>query len=84
MIVDGCEPAGCAFDFLMRGCPAYLGCLWNVTDIDTDKVTSQMLNFEGVNDLSRLLREAKTMTHYPNLNASSMVVYGLPCRLARN
>lgn len=39
MTHDKSEPFGCAFTLLMKGCPAYLGCLWTVTDKDIDYIT---------------------------------------------
>jgi separase len=34
-----CEPNGIAHSHLLNGAPALLGCLWEVTDKDTDKMT---------------------------------------------
>jgi separase len=34
-----CEANGPAHSHLINGSPAVLGCLWEVTDKDTDKVT---------------------------------------------
>lgn len=80
MVLDGSEPFGCGFDFLMRGCPGYLGCLWNVTDIDLDRVTGEMVE-GGEGDLAGVLRRVRGNCAYPNLNGASMVVYGLPSTL---
>ena len=30
------EPHGVAFNYLLKGSPSLLGCLWSVTDKDTD------------------------------------------------
>lgn len=93
MLVYGCssslmthhksEPSGCSFDFLMRGCPAYLGCLWNVTDVDMDRITAEMLLQVGDDGLSSILTKSKLNCYYPNLNGASVVVYGLPSTLIR-
>jgi len=38
------EPYSGAYQFLLNGCPCYVGCLWEVTDKEIDKVTDEMLN----------------------------------------
>ena len=43
MIHEESEPFGCTFDFLLRSCPAYLGCLWDITDVDSDAVTEYLI-----------------------------------------
>ena len=81
---DHSEPHGCGFDFLLKGCPAYVGCLWNVTDIDLDMMTSDILLKEDDRNLASLIARAKTKCTYPYINGSSLVVYGFPCTLTHN
>jgi hypothetical protein len=68
---------------MMRGCPAYLGCLWNATDIDLDKVTASILSIGKEDDLSAILQSCRSSCSYPHLNGSSIVVYGMPSRVLR-
>jgi separase len=39
MIHNNSEPHGITHSFLMNDCPSVLGCLWDVTDKDIDKLT---------------------------------------------
>lgn len=63
---------------LMRGCPGYLGCLWNVTDVDTDKITVEMFSRERSENLAVLVSRERRKCNYANMNGSALVVYGLP------
>ena len=63
----------------MRGCPAYLGCLWNVTDVDLDRTTVEIFSKGG--DLAGAVRNVRRYCTYPNLNGASIVVYGVPSML---
>lgn len=67
----------------MNGCPAYLGCLWNVTDVDLDRITAEMFLQEGEDDLSSILKQSKLNCYFPHLNGASVVVYGLPSMVIR-
>ena len=69
---------------LMNGCPAYLGCLWSVTDVDIDRLTKHMFdNVRSIHNLCELVSNGKICCRYPNLNGSSLVIYGLPAYLTR-
>jgi separase len=61
MCFDGCEPQGIALVYLMSGSPLLLGCLWDVTDRDTDKCTDRIFKAvgEAKQDISVLLEQSK-------------------------
>ena len=44
MILEDSEPHGFVYTMLLNGCPTYVGCLWNVTDVDLDNITKCMLS----------------------------------------
>lgn len=69
---------------LKNHCPALLGANWEVTDKDTDFLTSKI--FESIEDkkaidLSFCLQQAKKHMKLSNLNGGAIVVYGLPVQL---
>jgi hypothetical protein len=66
---------------LKNNCPALLGANWEITDKDTDCMTSKIfesIESEKAIDLSHCLQQAKKHMKLPNLNGGAIVVYGLP------
>lgn len=57
-----------------------LGCLWEVTDKDTDKVTENI--FKNVTNyqqnLSRILQNSKKRCKHQYLNGGALVIFGIP------
>ena len=87
------DPAGDALYYLYAGSPAVVGTLWDVTSIDIDMFTAEMLRLwglvpdeEGERDecmLTVAVAEARVVCRYKYLNAGAVVVYGLPVILSR-
>ncbi len=78
---EGSEPFGHAYSLLLKGCPAYLGCLWLVTDYDIDKVTLAIFLNRSHRNLSLVIDEASKLCHFKFLNCAAIVIYGLPVYL---
>lgn len=60
-----------------------LGCLWDVTDKDTDKVTESIfksITYTGQN-LSRLIQNSRKKCKHQYLNGGALVVFGMPVYL---
>lgn len=77
-----CEPNGIAHRHLMNGAPGLLGCLWEVTDKDTDKMTENMFktitHYHHPQNLSRILNLAKRKCKHHYLNGGAVVIFGIP------
>jgi separase len=86
------EPYGIPYRFLLNGSPAYVGVLWDVTDIDIDTFADDMLGRwmpqwkcrsqiasqkEGVS-VCRATAEARNACKLKYLIGAAPVVYGLP------
>lgn len=56
-----CEPHGITFSHLINGASGVLGCLWDVTDKDTDKITESVFGLvnERPQNLAKLVKKAK-------------------------
>ena len=84
------ESFGSVYDFLMNGCPTYVGCLWNVTSSDVDRFTERLLKhtFEVYdaeeNQLPKFASITKAVSLSRNvcklkyLNGAAPVIWGLP------
>lgn len=74
------QPNGISHSHLINGAPGLLGCLWEVTDKDTDKVTQSLFVGLGkqAQNLSRLLSSSKKRCKHQYLNGGSIVIFGLP------
>jgi separase len=78
------EVGGIALEYLKRGSPAVLGNLWDVTDVDIDAFTLELLDFWGLTSLSQSslglsISEARKACKLQYLVGASPVLYGLPC-----
>lgn len=53
----GSEAYGVAHTYLLANCPVVLGCLWDVTDVDTDNCTDRIFKAvkKGRMDLSSIV-----------------------------
>ncbi|KXJ28212.1 uncharacterized protein LOC110254628 [Exaiptasia diaphana] len=83
LTVDGiCEPRGMSLRYLLAGCPAIVGNLWDVTDRDIDRFTKFLLKAwlqSGQKwSLPQFLRNARQACKWPYLIGASPVVYGVP------
>ena len=83
MVFGNTEPFGCAYTLLMKGCPAYMGCMWMVTDLDVDMITEEIFVHSSCENLSLILEAARKKCVYQFINGSSTVVYGLPVYLQK-
>jgi separase len=88
------EPRGNALNYLIAGCPAVVGNLWDVTDKDIDRFSKQMLQEWGLSTetqpsaeaawiwcgkaLSTAVATSRDVCTLKYLNGSSPVVYGIP------
>ena len=76
-----------ALYFLAKQTPAVLGCLWDVSDGDLDRITHRLLSHflqtNTAHDLSQLALRARAASLLRSLVGAALVVYGLPaaCRL---
>ncbi|XP_074489400.1 separin [Sebastes fasciatus] len=79
------EGQGILLNYLIAGCPFYLGNLWDVTDRDIDRFTKVLLEswFSGGSGASLLdhMGPARQATHMKHLIGAAPVVYGLPVHL---
>ncbi len=57
-----------------------LGCLWEVTDRDIDKLTESMLTMprERTQNVFSRLKESKKKCRMKYLNGSAVAIYGIP------
>ena len=94
MIVFGCgsadlcrennEPHGKIYSHLMNECPCMIGCLWEVTDKDIDKLTVDM--FERIRkekscDVASLIAKARKTCRLEALTGGAVVAIGLPSQI---
>ena len=76
--------------YLLKQAPAVVGCLWDVSDGDLDRIThsllSHFLQTNKEHDLSQLTTKARAASLLHSLVGAAVVVYGLPtsCRMASN
>jgi hypothetical protein len=71
---------GSALAYLVAGCPAFVGCLWDVTDGDCDKFSQAALDawLGGGVPLASAVRQARDKCIMQSLVGAAPVVYGLP------
>lgn len=71
---------GSALSYLVAGCPAFVGCLWDVTDGDCDKFSQAALDawLGGGVPLATAVRQARDKCIMQSLVGAAPVVYGLP------
>ncbi|XP_074594859.1 extra spindle pole bodies like 1, separase [Brevipalpus obovatus] len=81
--------------FLIHGCPAYLGLLWDVTDGDIDKYANKMLSHliedwengdpkdEHLNSLLSAMLSARSACRLNAATAGAAVLYGLPVKFEK-
>lgn len=75
-----CEPNGIAHSHLINKSPGVLGCLWEVTDKDTDKVTDNIFKSltHHPQNLSRIMSSSKKKCKHQFLNGGAIVIFGIP------
>lgn len=87
------EVYGPAWNYMMAGCPAVVGTLWDVTDRDIDRFAGRMLEEWGVvgrggfggrkgergrASIVQAVARARGVCKFRHVNAASVVVYGIP------
>ncbi|KAH6624554.1 peptidase family C50-domain-containing protein [Chaetomium sp. MPI-SDFR-AT-0129] len=72
------EPAGPVWNYLMAGCPAVVGTLWDVTDRDVDRWGGGVLE-----DLVEAVATARGRCRFRFVTAAAAVVYGIPVYVER-
>ncbi|KAK4038459.1 peptidase family C50-domain-containing protein [Parachaetomium inaequale] len=72
------EPAGPVWNYMMAGCPAVVGTLWDVTDRDVDRFAGGV-----VEDLVEAVARAKGRCRFRFVTAAAAVVYGIPVYVER-
>jgi separase len=80
------EPHGTPLTYMQAGSPALLCTLWDVTDKDIDRFSSQALHswLDG-NDLGSAVADARSTCVLRYLNGAAPVIYGVPvCIKAMN
>ena len=79
---------GTAMDYLLSGCPAVVGYLWNITDRDCDRYTKKLLDLwlERGSDVSllALMNPSRGACKLPHLVGAAPVLYGVPDILCDN
>lgn len=77
------ESDGICLSYLIAGCPAVIGNLWDVTDLDIDRFGLQLLKqwngAIGKKDLLDSIIAARNSCKLRYLTASAPVCYGVPC-----
>ncbi|KAK4244169.1 peptidase family C50-domain-containing protein [Corynascus novoguineensis] len=72
------EPAGPVWNYMMAGCPAVVGTLWDVTDRDVDRFAGGVLE-----DLVEAVARARSRCRFRYVTAAAAVVYGIPVYVER-
>ena len=81
------KPSARSLIYTKSGCPAFLGCLWDVTDVDIDIFTieyiellkSKLQTTAKVSAMdTELLEKASKKCKLRYLNGSAFIMYGLP------
>ncbi|KAK3296191.1 peptidase family C50-domain-containing protein [Chaetomium fimeti] len=72
------EPAGPVWNYMMAGCPAVVGTLWDVTDRDVDRFAVGV-----VEDLVEAVARARERCRFRFVTAAAAVVYGIPVYVER-
>ncbi|KAK4146328.1 peptidase family C50-domain-containing protein [Dichotomopilus funicola] len=74
------EPAGPVWNYLMAGCPAVVGTLWDVTDRDVDRWGGGVY---GRASLVEAVATARGRCRFRFVTAAAAVVYGIPVYVER-
>ncbi|KAK4193652.1 Separin [Podospora australis] len=74
------EPSGPAWNYLMAGCPAVVGTLWDVTDRDIDRFAGRC--FEDLVEAVAVAREEACRFRF--VTAAAVAVYGIPVFVDRD
>ncbi|KAK4106665.1 hypothetical protein N658DRAFT_439347 [Parathielavia hyrcaniae] len=72
------EPAGPVWNYMMAGCPAVVGTLWDVTDRDLDRFAAGV-----VEDLVQAVARSRGRCKMRYVTAAAAVVYGIPVYVER-
>lgn len=71
--------------YCLNKAPAVVGCLWDVSDGDLDRITKSLLqqlkDASSERSLVELVRKAKEASLLRSIVGDSVVVYGLPIQL---
>ncbi|KAK0630655.1 peptidase family C50-domain-containing protein [Bombardia bombarda] len=67
------EVYGPAWNYLMAGCPAVVGTLWDVTDRDIDRFAARLFEEWGL-----AVAGARGVCRFKYLTAAAVAVYGIP------
>ncbi|KAJ3326347.1 hypothetical protein HDV06_000223 [Boothiomyces sp. JEL0866] len=84
------DPVGMATEFLSLGCPLVVGNLWDITDVDIDRFTLDLLTRWGVfpgskrnYSICEATAAARSACNLPYIVGASPVIYGLPLYIAK-
>lgn len=79
------DPSGMAQEYLSLGCPLVVGNLWDITDLDIDRFTIEMLTKWGVfpgckrqYSICEAAATARSSCKLPFIVGAAPVIYGLP------
>ncbi|KAK4123665.1 hypothetical protein N657DRAFT_596310 [Parathielavia appendiculata] len=72
------EPAGPVWNYMMAGCPAVVGTLWDVTDRDLDRFAGGVME-----DLVQAVARSRGRCKLRYVTAAAAVVYGIPVYVER-
>lgn len=82
------EPYGVSYMFLLKGCPSYVGLLWDVTDTDIDKFLDSLLDNwlleKCDNSIAAAVALSRLVCQFKYLVGAAPVIYGLPVYLKHN
>ncbi|KNC85507.1 hypothetical protein SARC_02308 [Sphaeroforma arctica JP610] len=76
------DSTGTPLSYMLAGCPAALGLLWDVTDKDIDRFAQQLLSLwideEDAMSLSTATTMSRRVCKFELLTGGAAVVYGIP------
>ena len=80
------EENGVAVDYLVNGCPLLVGCIWEITDKDSDNLLMNVLNILNkskrvCHSIQNYIQKSRNECKLKYLNGSSFVCYGIPVYL---
>ncbi len=78
------DPHGYAVDLMLNGSPLLAGCLWDITDKDSDMLLIEVLRLLGDREgsLSECIQKSRKYCRLRYLNGAAFVVYGMPLSIS--
>lgn len=79
------EPEGVALSYLMSGVPCVVGNLWDVTDVDIDRFSIEMLEkwYNGDFPIGTCVSNARNVCKLRYLVGAAPVCYGIPVAIGK-